>query len=140
MSNEVQDIRVKRSTCCSLVFALVWRSCAADQVVLSDPKRRHRIFIGVMVYCVDATLPSCIDWGFPVSCLPLVRELQFCGVQLIWFDGDIERAREEFVKRGGIAVTNFDTQVAAIQNAGYPASLNCGCPGPVRQRCFLKPA
>jgi hypothetical protein len=52
-------------------------------------------------------------------------ELQDCGVQLIWFDGDSARAREAFVQRGGIAVANFDRQVAEIQRAGFPASLKC---------------
>jgi hypothetical protein len=66
-----------------------------------------------------------LDWGFPVSCISWVKELQDCGVKLIWFDGDVARARQEFVQRGGIAVTQFDGQVAAIQNAGYPASLDC---------------
>jgi hypothetical protein len=33
--------------------------------------------------------------------------------------------RQQFVKRGGIGVTNFDAPVAAIQNAGYPYSLHC---------------
>jgi hypothetical protein len=66
-----------------------------------------------------------LDWGFPVSCLFLVTELQACGVKLVWFDGDVARARQAFVQRGGIAVTEFDGQVAAIQKAGYPASLDC---------------
>jgi hypothetical protein len=66
-----------------------------------------------------------LDWGFPVHCLSWVKELLADGVRLIWFDGDIARARQEFVKRGGIAVTNFEAQVAAIQNAGYPDVLKC---------------
>jgi hypothetical protein len=66
-----------------------------------------------------------LDWGFPVPCLSMVRELQAGGVKLIWFDGDIPRAREIFVQRGGLAVANFDSQVADIQKAGYPASLGC---------------
>ena len=66
-----------------------------------------------------------LDWGFPVFCLSWVEELRTQGVRLIWFDGDIASARREFVKRGGIEVMNFDAQVTAIQNAGYPSSLNC---------------
>jgi hypothetical protein len=46
-------------------------------------------------------------------------------VRLIWFDGDIASARDEFVKRGGIYPIDFDVQVAAIQNARYPDLLNC---------------
>jgi hypothetical protein len=66
-----------------------------------------------------------LDWGFPVSCLSWIRELQYCSVQLIWFDGDSARAREAFLQRGGIDVANFDRQVAEIQRAGFPASLKC---------------
>jgi hypothetical protein len=71
-----------------------------------------------------------LDWGFPVHCLPWVQELQAHGARLIWFDGDVVRARQQFVKRGGIGITHFDEQhfdeqIAAIQDAGYPFSLNC---------------
>jgi hypothetical protein len=66
-----------------------------------------------------------LDWGFPVSCLSLVKELQAQGVQLIWFAGDVARAREAYVLRGGMAVTDFDRQVEAIRRAGCPAPLNC---------------
>jgi hypothetical protein len=65
-----------------------------------------------------------LDWGFPVGCFSMVKELQACGVKLIWFDGDLARARQAFIRRGGFAL-NFDRQVAAIQKAEYPASLDC---------------
>jgi hypothetical protein len=65
-----------------------------------------------------------LDWGFPVSCVSWVEELRECGAKLVWFDGDIARAREIFVQRGGIAAT-FEKQVADIHRAGYPASLGC---------------
>ncbi len=64
-----------------------------------------------------------LDWGFPVSCLSWVEELQKCGVRLVWFDGDVAHARQVFEQRGRAA--EFDVQVAGIQKAGYPASLNC---------------
>jgi hypothetical protein len=64
-----------------------------------------------------------LDWGFPVSCLSWVEELQKCGVKLVWFHGDVGRARRVCEQRGRIA--EFDAQVAAIQKDGYPASLNC---------------
>ena len=64
-----------------------------------------------------------LDWGFPVSCLSWVEELQKCGVKLVWFDGDVACARRVFEQRGRAA--GFDAQVAAIQKAGYPASFNC---------------
>lgn len=66
-----------------------------------------------------------LDWGFPVSCISRVKELQEQGVKLIWFDGDITCARTVFVKRGGKGnVATFDTQIRAIQQADYPRNLN----------------
>ena len=58
-----------------------------------------------------------LDWGFPVSSLPLINELRAEGVRLIWFDGAIGRAREKFLERGSEAkgpVECFDRQVMAI--------------------------
>ena len=66
-----------------------------------------------------------LDWGFPVSCLSWVNELRDQSVRLVWFDGDVDRAREEFVGRGGLDVKYFDAQVKKIRQAGYPSSLNC---------------
>jgi hypothetical protein len=66
-----------------------------------------------------------LDWGFSPSCSPWVEQLMDQGVKLIWLDGDVFRAREEFQKRGGIDMTHFDRQVEAIKRAGYPHTLNC---------------
>ena len=68
-----------------------------------------------------------LDWGFPVRCLSWVDELRSCGVRLIWFSGDIARAREEFKKRGAGKgpEDNFNKQITALQREGYPASLDC---------------
>ena len=66
-----------------------------------------------------------LDWGFPVSALSWVKELQDCGVKLVWFDGDVARARDVFEGRGGIDLAEFDKQIATIQNVGFPASLDC---------------
>lgn len=66
-----------------------------------------------------------LDWGFPVSCVPWVRELRDEDVRLVWFDGDVHRAREAFARRGGIDMAVFQEQVWRIQRAGYPGSLNC---------------
>src|SRR5438445_9729044 len=56
-----------------------------------------------------------LDWGFPVSCLPLVNGLRAEGVQLIWFDGDLGHARQKFLERGSVKgpVECFDRQVEA---------------------------
>jgi hypothetical protein len=43
-----------------------------------------------------------LDWGFPIGGISWVRELLAAGVRLVWFAGDIARARELFLKRGGV--------------------------------------
>ena len=45
-----------------------------------------------------------IDWGFPLAFLQWALELEASGARPIWFTGDINRAREIFVQRGGINV------------------------------------
>jgi hypothetical protein len=67
-----------------------------------------------------------LDWGFPISHISWVNELRANGVRLVWFDGDIGKARSAFEQRRSKGpVEGFDLQVAAIQQAGYPAALNC---------------
>ena len=66
-----------------------------------------------------------LDWGFPAGGISWVRELLAAGVRLVWFAGDIARAREVFLKRGGISVTDFDAQVENIQRCGLPHPLQC---------------
>ena len=66
-----------------------------------------------------------LDWGFPVRCLSWVKQLQDQDVHLIWSNGDVNRAREKFVQRGGIEGSQFDKQIREIQQAGYPDSLKC---------------
>lgn len=68
-----------------------------------------------------------LDWGFPVACLPWVRELEAAGAKLIWLTGNRLRAREIFIARGGIDVGHFDVQLKAIEEAGLPAQLTCLC-------------
>jgi hypothetical protein len=68
-----------------------------------------------------------LDWGFPIVGISWVRELLAAGVRLVWFAGDIARARELFLKRGGISVTDFDAQVESIQRYGLPRPLECVC-------------
>jgi hypothetical protein len=66
-----------------------------------------------------------LDWGFPPSCFSWVEELTDQGVKLIWFDGNLARAQEAFLQRGGIPATAFNQQIDAIQRAQYPTSLDC---------------
>lgn len=84
---------------------------ASRQAFVAQLKQRHK--------------RVALDWGFPVRCLLIVNELRAQGVRLIWFDGDRSRARSVFQERGGLALVDFDTQVADIDAAWYPMPLNC---------------
>lgn len=64
-----------------------------------------------------------VDWGFPLRSLQWALELENAGARLLWFTGNIQRAREIFVQRGGIDVAKFDAQVNDIQAAGLPKPL-----------------
>jgi hypothetical protein len=55
-----------------------------------------------------------VDWGFPPEQLPLVQRLKDAGTRLWWFDGDRDRARAEFVRRGTIPILCLDVQMAKI--------------------------
>jgi hypothetical protein len=57
-----------------------------------------------------------ISWGF----LPLmdnyeIRQLIDYGFRMIWFDGEREVARREFLKRGTATEEEFDAQVQRIE-------------------------
>jgi hypothetical protein len=81
-----------------------------------------------------------LDWGFPVWCVPWVRELQAGGARLIWFTGSEPRAREIFIARGGMDVEDFDAQVKGIEEAGLPARLECDCVQALSEAGVLKEA
>jgi len=57
-----------------------------------------------------------LDWGFPPEWLHVVRGIKGAGVDIWWFDGDRAKAREEFVKRGTVPVSDLDVQMAKIQS------------------------
>ena len=59
-----------------------------------------------------------IDWGFPPAWLQVVRDFKDEGVDIWWFDADIEAARRKFIERAKHSVEDFDRQVARIQ-AGW---------------------
>jgi hypothetical protein len=59
-----------------------------------------------------------LDWGFPPEWLHVVRGIKGAGVDIWWFDGDRAKAREEFVKRGTVPVSDLDVQMAKIQSRG----------------------
>ncbi|MGD1156535.1 MAG: hypothetical protein ABSA41_11970 [Terriglobia bacterium] len=56
-----------------------------------------------------------IDWGFPPNNLPAVRELQAAGVEVWWFEGERQIARQKFIERGGVDPRCFDVQMDAIE-------------------------
>jgi hypothetical protein len=66
-----------------------------------------------------------LDWGFPPPCYPIVVQLRQLGASVVWFDGDRRRARELYIERGENDVALFDHQVAAIDAADLPHSLDC---------------
>jgi hypothetical protein len=63
--------------------------------------------------------PVTIDWGLPPNCLPIVELLASSGVEIWWFDGDREAARESFIKRATVPVAALDVQMAKIEK-GWP--------------------
>jgi hypothetical protein len=66
-----------------------------------------------------------LDWGFPATHVPWIKELLATGVRLVWFTADIDHARKLFEDRGGIDVNFFNDQVRAIQRDGLPNPLPC---------------
>lgn len=64
-----------------------------------------------------------IDWGFPVACIDIVHAFRNADVRLVWFRGNIEHARKLFIKRGGIDLQKFETQVDNITQARLPMGL-----------------
>jgi hypothetical protein len=61
--------------------------------------------------------PVVIDWGFPTQCLSVVAALKAAGVQIWWFDGDREAARQAFTRRGTVSVQALAVQMAGIEKA-----------------------
>lgn len=54
-----------------------------------------------------------MTWGFPYGCLPLIPNIQQMGVDCWWFDGDMDKAEAEWIKReghppSGVARQQFD--------------------------------
>lgn len=58
-----------------------------------------------------------VDWGFPPRWLPVVASMISCGMEGWWFDGDVEAARELFVKRATVDTAALSVQLAAIRGA-----------------------
>jgi hypothetical protein len=58
-----------------------------------------------------------LDWGFPPRCLPVVMALKQAGVEIWWFDGDRDAARQSFISRGTVPVECLDVQMRSIERA-----------------------
>lgn len=57
-----------------------------------------------------------ISWGFmPGTDDDEVQSLRNAGFKLVWFDGNRESARREFIRRGTVAVMYLDIQMARIR-------------------------
>jgi len=81
----------------------------AWQVFLGDPSSRD--------FCrqlFSLPRPVALDWGFPVTCLPLVRALQQQGIRAWWFTGDRLFARINFQTAKKSDPRLFDRQYADI--------------------------
>ncbi len=78
---------------------------------LRDPAGCDRI-----VARLDAlNKPIVITWGFmPGADDDAIRRLQGHGYKLIWFDGNREAARREFIKRGTVPEALLDIQMGRI--------------------------
>ena len=59
--------------------------------------------------------PVVLDWGFPICCLPIVQSLKRTGVEVWWFDGNRDIARQDFISRGTGTIERFDSQMADIR-------------------------
>ncbi len=56
-----------------------------------------------------------ITWGFiPKTDDALVKKLQDLEYKMVWFDGNRDAARREFLKRGDVSETLFDIQMGKI--------------------------
>jgi gluconate kinase len=64
-----------------------------------------------------------LDWGFPAAYRSWVDELRAGGAKVVWFDGDRQAAREAFITRDGTDVSQFDSQVAALNQVNLPGNL-----------------
>jgi hypothetical protein len=55
-----------------------------------------------------------MTWGFLIEALPNAQALRHSDVRLIWFDGNREVARKNWMRKTGEPDTQFRKQVAAI--------------------------
>lgn len=60
-----------------------------------------------------------LAWGFPIEYFPIVSALKDAGMDIWWFDGNREAARQSFERRGTVALRLFQQQMADIE-ANWP--------------------
>jgi hypothetical protein len=56
-----------------------------------------------------------IDWGFPMTSLPIVQLLRKLGFEVWWFDGDRLAAEQAFTNRGTVSLEAFRIQMKSIE-------------------------
>jgi hypothetical protein len=56
------------------------------------------------------------SWGFPIEMFPSVQTLSGSDVRLIWFDGDREAARKDWIRKTGMPDNQLRAQLAAIDS------------------------
>jgi hypothetical protein len=64
-----------------------------------------------------------LDWGFPPRCLPTISLLAAEEVSILWLSAPVLFARRSFIRRGTGNISDFDTQIAAIQASHLPDAL-----------------
>lgn len=86
----------------------------ADQFFSIKSPMSARPFIKGLEGCKKRVV---VDWGFPIGCLWLVKELQQREVDVWWFAGDKSAARTAFEKRGTVELKYFDHQMKMIEES-----------------------
>ncbi len=59
----------------------------------------------------------CLDWGFPVECMPIIERIKALSSKMVWFEADRLHAREGYLRKPNSSAAAFDCQVAKISLA-----------------------
>jgi hypothetical protein len=107
-----------------------WCHCEGDQVF------KNQSVESAVQEAQGKTQPTVVDWGFPLSCASKVGWMKAQGVEIWWFDGCREAARESFILRNEhlsapIPIECFEKQMAAI-TANWSEIVNLFSPRIIR--------
>jgi shikimate kinase len=84
--------------------------------VFNSPKRQYNKVEKFVCYLYDNYENVVLDWGFPMTHIPVVGLLKRQWCEIIWFVCGTTIARQRFIKRSGTeAVSKFDSQVKDIK-------------------------